>query len=388
MDLVPADRQIRPIPLNVGGPIDPAHMVGRDRELTRIFDAFASVGVVLTGERRLGKTSLAALVALEAHDRGWDVVRQSSEGFQTLSDFSAALVSRLDDTKGPLRKAGAALKDRWTFKLPGFEITPATAPRLLEDVVATAVDASSIRLLLVLDELPVLARTLERQSPGAGMAMLHSLRRQRQEHPDKLRMLCLGSIGFHHAVRGESRGALNDLDPQRLGPISEVDATYLAACILRHERAPRAYERTLAPVIAAEAECVPYYVHQLTAAVLRDHPLTCSEADVRRIVDAALGDPDDRWDLRHYVQRIAPYYGDDAALARAALDCLASEPGGVPLEELIRQLGSLRHLATLDEERIREVLQGLEADHYLVREGDRRRFAFSLIRRAWVAHRS
>jgi hypothetical protein len=381
-------RPIRPVPLNVGGPIDPEHLVGRETELARIFDAFASVGVVLTGERRLGKTSLARLVERRARQRGWDVVRQSAEGFTTLTDFSAALVSRLEDASPPLRRAADSIRQRWTFKAPGVQIGPASAPRLLEDLVSSAVRASGKRLLLILDELPVLARALERADPGAGIAMLHVLRRQRQEHPERLRMLCLGSIGFHHAVRAEGRGALNDLDFQRLDALSQRDATYLAACIFRHARAPREYERVLAPIIADHVEGMPYYVHQLVASVLRDHPAVCHERDVADVVHAALADPDDPWDLRHYVDRIEPYYGAESPLARAVLDVIASEPSGLSLADVIAQIAVDRRLAPIDDERIRDVVHRLESDHYLARAGDRRCFAFVLVRRAWVAHRS
>ena len=384
----PIDRPIRPIPLNVGGPIDPEHLVGREIELARIFEAFTSVGVVLTGERRLGKTSLARLVERHAHGIGWDVVRQSAEGFTTLTDFSAALVSRLEDASPRLRKAATSIMERSTFKALGLQIGPASASRLLEDVVSSAVHASQERLLLILDELPVLARALERADPGAGVAMLHVLRRQRQEHPERLRMLCLGSIGFHHAVGAEGRGALNDLDFQRLEALSQPDASYLVACIFRHAEAPQTYERAFASTIADQVEGMPYYVHQLVASVLRDHPTNCGRDDVAGIVDAALTDPDDPWDLRHYVDRIEPYYGDDSPLARAVLDAIAATSSGLGLAELSAQMAADRRLAPIDDERIRDVVHRLESDHYLVREGDRRRFAFELVRRAWIAHRS
>lgn len=381
------DRPIRPIPLNIGGPIDPEHLVGRDADVTRIFDAFASVGVVLTGERRLGKTSLARLVEQRAGERGWDVVRQSAEGFTNLTDFTAALVSRLDDASSPLRRVAAAIRERWTFTAPGFQIGPDSAPRLLEDFVSSAVAASGERLLLILDELPVLARALERGAPGAGVAMLHVLRRQRQEHAQRLRMLCLGSIGFHHALRGEGRGPLNDLDVQRLEPLSIADATYLAACVLRHAGAPPEYETQLAAVIATQAEGMPYFVHQLASSVLRAHPTRCRERDVERIVERALVDPDDPWDVGHYVDRLAAYYGDGAPLARAVLDELADAGLGLRPAALGERLAVRPSIAPVDEERLHDVLLLLEADHYLVRDGDRRRFTFDLVRRAWIARR-
>jgi hypothetical protein len=390
VELADPDRPIREVPLNSGGPVDPEHVIGREEELKGIFDAFKSVGVVLTGERRLGKTSLASLVARDAKRLEWDVIRQSAEGFRTLEEFGASLIRRLEDAKSPVHKALEQLKGRWRIRGPLIEIS-ALPPgqRLLEDIVNVSVERSQKRLLLIIDELPVFARDLERQSDGDGTNMLHLLRRLRQEHPDKLRMLCLGSIGFHHAVRDGAESVLNDLKHHRLGPLSHPNATYLAACIFHGDkRAAPEYEREVAPVVAEKAEGIPYYVHQFAAEVLSKYPVGCSRDDVEDIIKAAFGGPGDRWDLRHYVNYVATNYGEEAPLARAILDALATRPTGLTFDELVLGLATNQGPPPDDGDRVRDLLRRLEADHYLVCDGDRHRFAFDLIRRAWIAHRT
>ena len=89
LDRVPA---LRPIPLNTGGPLAPEDVIGREREVADVFRSLASVGVVITGERRMGKTSLARVIARDARARGWTVVSQSAEGFTTVAEFSEALI--------------------------------------------------------------------------------------------------------------------------------------------------------------------------------------------------------------------------------------------------------------------------------------------------------
>ena len=97
-------------------------------------------------------------------------------------------------------------------------INPTAATRVLDEVVTAAVGAAGERLLLIIDELPLFVRELDRQRLGDGAAALHLLRRLRQQHSERLRMLCLGSVGFHHVARN-AMGALNDLDRCRLGTL-------------------------------------------------------------------------------------------------------------------------------------------------------------------------
>ena len=381
-------RQPRPIALTVGGTVDPEDVIGREHEVGRIFDAFDSTSVVLTGERRMGKTSLARVIERDATRGDWSVIWQSGEGFLDVGQFTEALINRIEATDSRIARVGRTIRERWGFTAGPITVEPSRGARLLDEVVAGAVEASGGRLLLVLDELPILARTLEDQQPGAGTAVLHGLRRLRQDHGSSLRMLCLGSVGFHHVVRGGS-GVINDLSQTRLGPLSLDDATFLARCLLLGAEVTTADDDAVAAAMARAVEGVPYYVHHLVATARRRPGAgKLGPDDVEALVDAAVTDADDPWDLRHYRDRVGPYYGDDAPVARAALDAVAAADGeGLTLPELQQRVNATPH-GPLDSERIRDVVERLEADHYLVREGDRRRFAFSLVRRAWLHNRT
>lgn len=209
------------------------------------------------------------------------------------------------------------------------------------------------------------------------------LRRLRQEHSDQLRMLCLGSVGFHHVARG-ALGALNDLNRHRLGPLDAPDAAYLARCIFCWSKMSAANEAELADAICESVEGVPFYVHRLVGQVTRRTSATCSVAEIHEIVESALRPPDDPWELRHYRDRIQPYYGDDAPVARAVLDAIAPGPAAL-LSRDVQARVATSAVAPVEREVLLDVTERLVDDHYLVSEGESLRFAFDLVRRAWLA---
>lgn len=375
---------MHPIPLNTGGPLAPEDVIGRERDVANVFRSLESVGVVITGERRMGKTSLARVVARDAVERGWTVGWQSAEGFTSVAELSEALINGMSASGGPLAQAMRALLKRLEITLGPLTIGPSLADRVLDDVVSAAVGAADQRLLLIIDELPLFVRELDRRRPGDGAAALHLLRRLRQEHSERLRMLCLGSVGFHHVARG-ALGALNDLDRHRLGPLELHDAAYLARCIFDWGGVPAARDDIkLAQTIADTVEGVPFYVHRLVGQILRGTPEACTVATVRDIVSEALRPPDDPWELRHYRDRVRPYYGDDAPVAGAVLNALAPNPAALLPRDIEKRVATAT-VAPVEHDLLFDVIERLVDDHYLIYEGEALRFAFDLVRRAWLA---
>ncbi len=360
----------------------PEDVVGRERASADIFTSLESVGVVITGERRMGKTSLARVIARDANARGWTVVSQSAEGFTSVAELSEALIAGMTTAGGRLAAAMRAVIGGFELKLGPLRINPGVADRVLDEVVSAAVSAADERLLLIIDELPLFVRELDRQRAGDGAAALHLLRRLRQEHGDRLRMLCLGSVGFHHVAR-EALGALNDLERYRLGPLASRDAAYLAECIFLSTNVTSADPTALARAVGEAVEGVPFYVHRLVAQIARRAPDGCTAANVREFVAEALRPPDDPWELRHYRDRVRPYYGDDAPVAAAVLDALAPQPGALGLRDIEARVATSAP-APVDHDLLCDVLERLVDDHYLVYEGDDLRFAFDLVRRAWL----
>lgn len=174
--------------------------------------------------------------------------------------------------------------------------------------------------MLFIDEVTVLARNLERERPGGGDAFLHLLRRFRQDNSGRLATVLSGSIGFHH-VSEDALSSVNDIRKVTVGPIRHDHATYLAECLLLGTNVPTTDRHLVAESVAAAAENVPYYIQHLVAAAAREGSVQPHR--IAELLSAAIIDPHDPWDLRHYRDRLRNYYGDDAPRSRA---CSTSTP--------------------------------------------------------------
>ena len=88
----------------------------------------------------------------------------------------------------------------------------------------------------------------------------------------------------------------------------------------------------VAEAVAFASEQIPYYVHHLVADAARwcdEHRQVMTPPTMPNLVDAALNDPDDPWNLRHYRERIPLYYPSRADLVGDVLDAYA-HAGAMP----------------------------------------------------------
>jgi hypothetical protein len=170
-----------------------------------------------------------------------------------------------------------------------------------------------------------------------------------------------------------------------LDPLTPDGAFELAVRLLKSTDIPLDTRRQLAPAMAGASEGVPYYLHMLADACRRRHALGAAldAAAVEELVTAEIENPDDRWDLKHYVTRLGSYYGDEAPAAGAILDLVAQEPSTPAAIRGV--LGAMSgELATAD---IGSLTGRLEQDHYLVRTTQTLRFRSEIVRRAWLRWR-
>ena len=371
-----------PVPITLGGVIDPAHAVGRGADAAEILTALGSgESVSVAGERRHGKTVLSRIMEEQARALGWIVVTRSLEGSRSIGEVAEALAHDLVAVLPRLERVRAWLGSRAGLSAGGVRID--AAPLTLEEVLAEACSHTD-RLLLILDELPICARALERSDTGSGLALMHRLRRLRQSH-EQLTMLCLGSIGFHHVVP-DLEGAVNDMYRHSLGPLAPDGALELAMRLLNGTDVPPELRRTLAPGMAAASEGVPYYLHHLGHECRRRHAAGAAlhPASVDAMVTEAIEDPDDRWDLKHYVTRLPAYYGPDAPATAAILDTIAHGSCTVAAELRAALAAGSDAVANAD---VGSLLGRLEQDHYLVRADGTLRFSSEIVRRAWLRWR-
>lgn len=374
-----------PISANPGGPIDPEDHIGHEAELHEVLRSIASVGALLPGDRRMGKTSLLRKAEQQLVEH---VVLRVSAETDDLDLFGRRLLEVLRGN----RVFADELK-RWKVEIDvgyrGFRLTRRARDgpdrdEVTDDLFAwAAARVGTRKLVVVIDEITVLAAAIEQQRPGGAAEFLRSLRRPRQELPN-VAVILSGSVGLHHAVA--DMAPLNDLRKVRVGPLAADDAAFLARCLLLGEQIETDDEPDVVQTMVAEAEAIPYFLHHLAAqAGGQGGPLTVD--GVRSMREAALTDPDDRWNLSHYQDRIPAYYGCDTELVLHILDAYAA--AGVPLaiDELASSVASvgLEHPPARAE--LVRLVENLEADHYLVRRGNADEFAFRIVRDTWRSRR-
>jgi hypothetical protein len=372
---------MRPLTPNPGGTIDPDDLVGRVAESQRLREAVSMAGAHVTGERRMGKTSLLAKLEAELEAAGLTVLRISAET-SSLDVFSKRLLGALCE-QHLLRQRLAA----WEKQIDGsVEVKVGQTGIKLAGTAKrhpdTAVELDLLDLLapvhgrpgtvLIIDEITVLCRAL---GPDAAVEFLRALRVERQGRRP-IALVLSGSIGLHHALPDTE--SINDLWPVVVGPLTEAEARELIERLLLGVGIDG--DPALVEEIAAATSGIPFYI-QAVVDRLRHRP----EIHVDDIVERCIVEND--WHTEHYVTRIVEYYGAErAAVVRAMLDEFAvAHPDPLGVDDLTTRLSALEPAPTRDE--LLELLTKLERDHYLDRTAQQDRMSSALLARIWRLHR-
>jgi hypothetical protein len=238
---------------------------------------------------------------------------------------------------------------------------------------------------ILVDELPVfLQRLQERDGPAAIRNFLYWLRRVRQEHK-RIRWLYAGSIGLDSVARRyRVEGALNDLDPFQLGPFPLNTAQGFLAD-LASRRGLTLTDNAAIRVCERLGWLSPYYLER----VAED---ACARVGVGCIVelgqvDAAMDrllDLDKRlyWaSWREHLDRNFPE--PDRTRLYRILETVAKADEGADGSLLLAAL--TRGDQLVGEREVRDLIDTLVTDGYLVRGADGRyRFLMQLLREWWL----
>lgn len=385
---------------NAGGQIDLKAVVGRDSLIQNLWETLEQQSVVITAERRIGKTTILRKMEAEPAP-GWVPVFQDLERHHSAMDFALSVYREVDRFLTGQSKAARRAKELLQ-KLGGVEIggalkLPTTSEADWKDVLTRSIEdlieengKSGRRLLFLWDEVPfMLANIRDREGERTAMEILDVLRSLSQTHPN-LRMVLTGSIGLHHVLRSlrEANYAgtpVNDMAKIEVPPLAESDAIQLARKLLNGEKIITQDEAATAGRIAGEADCIPFFIHHIVKA-LKTRGIEGSDENVRALVAAQLTDANDPWELLHYRERIPTYYRSDAKSVLVILDSLAAAIAPLALGDLHREVKAASRFG--DREKLLGLVTSLERDHYLQRDPDGRvRFRFPLIQRWWKLNR-
>ena len=389
--------------INPGGRLDTKDIIGRDNEIGRYWRVLQRQGLVLSAERRIGKTHILFKMREECRS-GYLPFYQDLEAIHSIADLIRSIYETVQQSLSSTLPKVKAYVAKWSTLLPkkiaGIDLPTADTSwqvllaQVFDDLIDVADD--NTRILMLWDEFPLMLHNLHRRA-GADTAIQlpDHLRALRFARADRLRFLFTGSVGLHLVLRslreaGNANDPVNDMLSLAVPPIAHPDTCALAAALLHETRAAPAHIPGLASQIANEVGGFPFYVHHVVDRLdqLGRQP---NLEDVSAAADHLVYAPNDPASLNYYVTRLSLYYPEDQrALALLVLDTLAPQllPTSVP--EL---LNLCRHRdPSLTDEQLRETLTLLSEDHYIERRkgatGAVYDFRWALVKKWWKETRS
>ncbi len=384
MDFSQCDPTVRPLDLVVGGVVAPEDLVGRAAEQRRIQAALTtSEGIVLVGDRRMGKTSLLRRLVSVWRDVGHVVIDVTAQ-----TTDPATFASRLETELASMTWFQSERK-RWalnvevtrlgvTLKRTGGSTNGDAASEDFFSAVANRVAPK--QLIVVIDELAVLLAAMNGDGAGSEEFM-NRLRSARQTHPN-LQIVIAGSIGLHHVIP-QTGGLINDLHQVVVGRLTDCEALELALGLLA-ERYQGNERRRFAEQIVVAAGAIPFYIHWLVQQCEIDADWT---EDPRRRLERAMNDPSDPLDFDHYYERLAGYYPGKDVIAASLLDEYALSQQPLSVDE-VRAKAESAGMDQIDRPELVRLIGALELDNYLERTPEgHNRFASDVLRAGWIAIR-
>jgi hypothetical protein len=380
---------------NPGGYIPPHEVIGRTELIQRLWRTLGRQSLMLTAERRMGKTSILRKMEAEPSANMLVVfhelehINSPLEFVQVVFNDVSAYLSRSQRTAQRVR---GFLQHLGGMELGGLVKFPdSLAPQwksLLTNTIADLLDHQEHTLLFLWDEMPMMLGNIKRyHGEHPAEELLNTLRALRQMHPG-FRMVYTGSIGLHHVITslkraGYANDPTNDMHKVDVPPLAPPDAQELAQQLITGEMLQTDNPAQLAHTIAGAVDHCPYYIHHIVEELCQRRP----DTPIADIVDECLMAPNDPWDLRHYRERIDTYYRpDERPFVLHLLDILATASTPLTFDVLFDRLKA--QIATEDSETVRTVLRLLHDDHYLTRHRDGTwQFRFAIIQRWWRLER-
>ena len=376
---------------------------GRDREL-RILEARVRDRnhVLLTGQRRMGKTSIAQELGRRLECEDWVFLFTDIEGATCAEDVVASIARAVHPVR-PISSKIATGMQRWIDENVeevsaldfGVKIRAgldAGSWRSFGEKLLGECTAQERPVLLVLDELPIFLKRMLRDPEGARRIdeFLSWLRGALQAVGDgSLSLIISGSIGLQPLVhRLGIPDRINYLDSVRIGP---WDRETSVACFLRLARSHdlRVEEGVAEAAYDALGTGIPHHVQSFFAC-LRDFAImhgrgSVTVGDVGEVYRNELLGPKGQSDLAHYETRLRDGLEDgNYSIAMEVLAEAATQDVFTPTaRSCLRQLYS----AVLDDVpgRISDSLEVLVHDGYLEPGEGGYRFPSLLLKDWWCA---
>lgn len=376
----------------------------RKTELEDFWNYLEGNHVVLTGPRRLGKSSLLKRLAEQAEDQGLLSRLIDVEGIDTPEEFVASIEDAFPDTtvKGFVKKYAEKINS-WLGRVHKANLTlpagmggggvelhalPQTPWRKQAQEVQQRL--SDAPVLILIDEFSVFLEKLIARDAHEAELLLGWLRTWRQGTTPS-RLVFSGSIGINTLLERHNLSTrMNDCYDFKLGPFRLGEA-----CDMLAELAKRKEWQINADCARHLCDRIgwrsPFYLSLLldeTRKAARDRLLESTE--VNRILQTI--DVDDAYDrllatrsrFIHWHKRLTRDLAEpDLSFCLAVLSHAAKAAKGLSRAQMLARLVKLEPLAPRRAERLSSTLLYLEEQGYLIYEGQTIEFLSFLLRDYW-----
>lgn len=386
--------------INPGGRLASDEIIGREREIARYWTILQRQGLILSAERRIGKTHIAFKMRDDCLPE-FIPFYQDLEGIHTVEAFISAVYRTVENTlsrsarfTGRLAVWSALLPERiGNIELPTARANWQSLLNTVFDDLASIADGKMI--LMMWDEFPLMIYNLaRREGEDLAIELLDQLRSIRLAHSDTIRLLFTGSIGLHIVLRslrraGNANDPVNDMYAEPVPPMEHSETLELASALLNNTDTSTESIPHFAETIAREVGGFPYYIHHMVDQL---HQLRrrIQDKDISEAINVLIDSPQDPANFHYYVSRLETYYDErERTLAFAVLDSIAGQNESQDFEQICNLV---RHKdQSISVEDVRKILTLLIEDHYLVssRDGDSVRYSFrwNLVKRWWRSRR-
>ena len=377
----------------------------RESEL-KILDARVRAGnhTVLTGQRRMGKTSIVRELGRRLKNQGWVFLFTDVEGATCAEDVIADIAQAVHPVQPIASRVATGL--RWftenveevsalDFRMKIRAGLSAGNWRRHGEQLIRDCASHDHSVLLVIDELPIFLKRIDKHDDSARRVeeFLSWLRGALQAIDGSSPVLIVsGSIGLKPLVeRLGIPDRINYLDPLRLGP---WDRHASITCFERLAASPRHRLRVEAGVANAVYDAIglgiPHHVQSFFSrlwefTIMHDRDRV-TVADVNTVYQTALLGPSGQNDLVHYQTRLKEGLEDDR-LYTIAMEILAETAIQETFSPTARRCLEQCYAPVVDDvsSRIAEVLEVLVHDGYIESTADGFRFPSRLLKDWWSA---
>jgi hypothetical protein len=381
----------------LSGNPNPEEVVGRDAVIADLWQRLEQGSVVITAERRMGKTSVIQKMNAEQPPRfigDYQDLERISTPDELVRDIYNKICDVLSNEQRFRQKLQNLLKDWGSEKflsvsLPQPKISWQQNLQIIIKDLSAQIDPEDVWVFFW-DELPLAVENIRREHGASeAMSVLDNFRAIRQTYGN-IRMVYTGSIGLHHVINklrdaGYKNAPVNDMYQLNLPPLEDKDALDLAQKLLRGEKIATTDLTKVSNEIVQAVNGIPFYIHHVVDR-LKGKSQPIEVTDVILVISKSL-EQINIWDLGDYEERIQKYYLEgNYNLALQALDTLAFAERSLSFGDLLNLVKL--EISNPDKEGFRKVLKLLEQDHYIAREVDGRYyFRFQLIKKYWQIQR-